>query len=248
MSTPYVDEIAVSDRSAPTAASRTTLLENDEVLVVATTYPPGANVPIHAHRYPQVAYVIDGGTIQTIDADGTVEIFEMRPGETLWSAAAHAHGARNLGSTPVRIVEVELKHATPQVRVTAPHAMMPETLEWIADPLDPRRATALMVGDPTKPGPYTARFRAPAGYVIERHLHPHEDEQVTVLSGAIRWSAGEPGRELPEYVLTAGCFAFVPAGVPHRIVAVEDTVLQMSGIGPRIYVYLDPADDPRRPR
>lgn len=250
MGTPYIEEVGSPHLATAVEASRRTLLENDEVLVVATTYPLGASVPIHTHRFPHVAYVIDGGRIETTAADGTVETYDVRAGETLWSAAAHAHSARNVGSTPVRLVEVEVKRATSVTHAPerSEHVVMHDRLEWTTDPLDPRRSTALLIGNPTMPGPYTVRVRAPAGYVIGLHQHPDEDEQLTVLSGTIRWSRGEPGSGAPEYTLTAGGFAFAPAGTPHRIVAVEDTLLQMSGIGPRTYIYFNPADDPRRKR
>lgn len=245
MSTRILEEIAPKEQP-----SRRTLLENDDVLVVATTYPPGASVPIHTHRFPNVAYVIDGGTIETTAPDGTVERYDVRPGETLWSAAAHAHSACNPGSTPVRIVEVELKRttATGHVREKTERVLTPDSLEWRQDVHDPRRRSARLVGDPTTPGPYTIRYSAPAGYVIGLHLHPDDDEQLTVLSGAIRWSTGEPGSGEPENTLPAGGFALAPAGTPHRIVAVEDCVLQMSGVGPRTYIYLNPAEDPGRQR
>lgn len=250
MSTPSLHESAPLEQAPAREPVRRNLLENDEVMVVATTYPRGASVPIHTHHFPHVAYVIEGGTIETTAPDGTVGIYEVRAGEALWSAEPAAHSARSIGSTLVRIVETEVKHAAPAAHVGngAPRVLMPDSLEWKPDSLDPRRAAALLVGDPTKPGPYTVRFRVPAGYVLGPHLHPDEDEQLTILSGAIRWSAGDAGSGAPEYTLPAGGFALTPAGTPHRIGAVEDTVLQMSGIGPRTYIYLDPTEDPRSRR
>ena len=226
-------------------ATHDTLLDNDEVIVAAITYPPSASVPIHEHRFPHVSYVIDGGTIETISADGTVETFEVRPGETLWNAAAHAHSARNVGTTRVRLVEVEVKHATPKTRVRERAAVVltPAAMDWSEDEYDPRRGAAALVGDPGGAGPYTIRYRAPAGYDIGLHLHPDDDEQLTVLSGTVRWSAGPEHSGAREYVLPAGSFALAPAGTPHRVTAIEDCVLQMSGIGPRSYVYVEATDD-----
>jgi quercetin dioxygenase-like cupin family protein len=250
MSTELLQQAAPSKRAADEEPLRRTLLENDDVLVVATTYPPGASVPIHTHRFPNVSYVIDGGTIETRDADGTVEVYEVQPGETLWSAAAHAHSARNLGSTFVRIVEVELKRASHGEEAPESRAVVLTTddLDWKTDPLDPRRRSAMLVGDPTMCGAFTSRVAAPGGYIIGLHMHPDEDEQLTVLSGTIRWSTGEPGSGEPEYTLGSGGFALAPAGTPHRIAVLDDAVIQMSGVGPRKYVYLNPADDPRRKR
>jgi len=230
-----------SPQQQATHASRTTLLDNDEVFVAASTYPAGGSLPVHTHRFPSVVYVVEGGSLETTTPDGTVERYDVRPDETLWSPAANAHSARNIGTTPIRIVEIEVKHATPapHERRATPHAVTSSDLAWKPDPLDPRRSTALLLGDPTKPGPYTVRLRLPAGYEIGLHQHPDDDEQLTVLSGATYWSAGAAGSGTPEHLLTAGGYAFAPAGTAHRIRAVEDSVLQMSGTGPRTYVYLN---------
>lgn len=221
-------------------AVRITLLENDEVLVLSTTYPPGASIPMHTHRFPRVICVVEGGIIETTLPDGTAQVYDVRPGEALWSAATDAHSARNTGSTTVRHLEVEVKHAAPAGHVpqNAVRVLPAASLEWTEDTIDPRRKAAFMIGDPLRTGPYTIRYRAPAGYEIGLHMHPDDDEQLTVLSGVIVWSIGEAGSGAPEHRLAAGGFAAAPAGTPHRILVLEDAVLQMSGIGPRTYVYL----------
>lgn len=225
---------------------RRELFENDQVLVIETTYAPGGSVPSHTHRSPHVVYVVEGGTLETTGPDGAVETVDVQPGRTLWRAA-QAHSTRNVGGTRVRIVEVEIKQAsrTPELWKKAPATVTSGDRGWTPDPFDARRSVSLLVGDPTKPGPYTVRYRAPAGYTIGLHLHPDEDEQVTVLSGSVHWSSGAAGSGAPEYMLTAGGFAPAPAGTPHRLWTTEGCVMQMTGIGPRTYVYLDPADDPR---
>lgn len=121
-----------------------------------------------------------------------------------------------------------------------------DALKWNPDTLDPRRRMAPLLGDLAAPGPYTVRIQAPANYVIGLHRHPDDDEQLTVISGTIRFSLGNPGSGEPEYTIGAGGFTFTPAGMPHRVVAVEDCVLQMSGVGPRSYEFLDETEDPRR--
>ena len=248
MGTKVLDEAPSTISAGRDEALRTTLLENDEVVVVSATYPPGSSLPIHDCRFPNVAYVVDGGIVETRDFDGTVECYDVHPGETLWSAAAHAQSARNKGNSFLRMVEVESKHATATAESSESKIVVlsSEDLNWNPDPLDPRRRSAMLFGDPTLAGPYASRFAAPAGYIIGLHMHPEEDEQLTVLSGTVRWSTGEPGSGEPEYTLTAGGFALAPAGTPHRIAVIEDSVIQMQGIGPRTYLYLNPADDPRQ--
>lgn len=241
MTTQYLKQSIPQPREAVGEAVRTTLLDNDEVLVVENSYPPGASSLAHTHRFPSVAYVVEGGMLEARASDGTIERYDMRPGETLWSGAPHAHAARNAGPTPVRVVEVEIKHATPKDAASQKtcRVLTPATLEWRPDSQDPRRSAALLVGDTTRPGPFTIRYRLPAGYQLKLHLHPDEDEQLTVLSGAIGWSAGEAGSGAQEYTLTAGSFTMTPAGTPHRIWAMEDCEVQMSAIGPHVYTYVN---------
>ena len=222
-------------------AVRREVLENEHVLVTETTYPVGGSVPMHTHRFPHVLYVIEGRTAQTTAPDGAVKTIEVQPGATLWREP-QSHSTRNLGSTPLRIVEVEIKDTLNRYGgERSPRAIAPADLQWIPDSLDPTRTMALVVGDPTKAGPYTVRMRARPGYVIALHQHPHEDENLTVLSGSLHWSCGAAGSGAPEHIAPAGSLVLFPAGTPHRLWSTEETVLQMTGIGPRTYVYLHPA-------
>ena len=238
----------VAHRTAPQARKRVSqrkeLLENAQVLVIETTYAPGGGVPKHVHRFPHLVYVVEGGSLETTGADGTVQTHEVYPGQTMWRTP-QAHGTRNVGATPVHILEVEVKQPSRELWEQVPALLTSDVHGWTADPFDPRRSVALLVGDPTKPGPYTVRYRLPGGYTMGLHRHPEEDEQLTVLSGFLHWSSGEAGSGAPEYALAAGAFAPAPAGTPHRVWTTEECVIQLTGVGPRTYEYFSPADDPR---
>jgi quercetin dioxygenase-like cupin family protein len=224
---------------------RKEVLDNAEALVVETTYPRDGETPLHQHRYPHVLYVIEGGTVETTALDGTVNTLELRPGQTFWRGP-QSHSTRNIGPSTVRIVEVEIKNAAMRsTREPTPFVTTSADLEWRPDSLDPKRSMALLVGDPAKPGPYTVRMRADAGYSIRLHQHPREDENLTVLSGTLHWSTGAAGSGEPEHAAPARSFVLFPAGTPHRLWVTEETILQMTGGGPRTYVHLEPGKEPR---
>lgn len=89
---------------------RREVLENDDVLVIETTYRPGGSVPMHTHRFPHVAYVVQGGRLEITAPDGSSRIVEVHPGQTEWRTP-QSHSTRNVGSSPVQLVEIEIKCA-----------------------------------------------------------------------------------------------------------------------------------------
>ena len=88
-----------------------------------------------------------------------------------------------------------------------------------------------LVGDPTKPGPYTIRLRFPAGFKVAPHTHP-DSREVTILSGVYQTGYGEKFDPAGLKSLPAGSFYTEPANVPHYIEIKEAVVAQVSGMGP----------------
>ncbi len=76
-------------------------------------------------------------------------------------------------------------------------SVLPEDIEWTPFPAFPPSARlAVVVGEPTKPGPYTTRVKVPAGVKLMPHWHP-EDRIYTVISGVFYTGLGEmPAAEL----------------------------------------------------
>lgn len=62
-----------------------------------------------------------------------------------------------------------------------------------------------LVGDPTKPGPYTIRLKFPAGYKVAPHTHP-DSREVTILSGTWYTGYGEKFDPAALKELPAGSF------------------------------------------
>ena len=87
---------------------------------------------------------------------------------------------------------------------------------------------AVLEGSPQALGSFTIRLRVPAGASLGKHTHPR-DERVTVLSGLVEVDLGTPhGKQR----FGAGDFYLNPPGLPHAITFVEDSVIQITGVGP----------------
>lgn len=127
----------------------------------------------------------------------------------------------------------------------AQHAMVPaSTITWTdAPPMLPAGAKgAVIVGDPTKEGPFVVRLQVPAGYQIPMHWHP-TTENVSVLSGTI--SIGTDDATKPPTDLPAGSFMTMPAQMRHVFNAKTAATIQIHGTGPFTITYVNAADDPR---
>jgi quercetin dioxygenase-like cupin family protein len=103
---------------------------------------------------------------------------------------------------------------------------------------------ANLVGDPTKPGPYTVRLKFPAGYRLAPHTHP-DYREVTILSGTWNTGYGKMFNETALKALPAGSFYTEPANIPHFVEVREPVVIQVSGIGPSGRAFVNPAASPK---
>jgi quercetin dioxygenase-like cupin family protein len=104
--------------------------------------------------------------------------------------------------------------------------------------------TAVLSGDPGKPGEYTLRAKLPAGYKIPPHWHPTA-EHITVLSGTVAFGMGDKAVLADMKALPAGGFAVMPATMHHYFEVKTAAVIQVHGTGPFEINYINPADDPR---
>ncbi len=125
-------------------------------------------------------------------------------------------------------------------------AMTPEEMKWAS-----QGALAMagleqvnLVGDPTKPGPYTVRLKFPAGYKVPPHTHP-DSREVTILSGTWYTGYGDKFDPAALKALPAGSFYTEPANVPHFVEVREPVLVQVSGTGPSGRRFVNPADTPK---
>ena len=121
----------------------------------------------------------------------------------------------------------------------APTIMLPDQIQWSAGtgPLAGAEM-AVLVGDPSKPGPFTIRLRIPDGGKLPAHYHS-DTERVTVISGTLLVGIGDTMVESSMTTLPAGSFVSIPAGVHHYAMAKGQTVLQVGGTGPFVMTPVD---------
>jgi len=102
---------------------------------------------------------------------------------------------------------------------------------------------AVLYGDPGKPGPFTIRLSAPAGYKIAPHWHT-QAEALTVVSGALYLGMGDQAKTSSAHALNAGGFHYLPAKQHHYAFTKSAAEIQISGDGPFDINYINPADNP----
>jgi quercetin dioxygenase-like cupin family protein len=115
----------------------------------------------------------------------------------------------------------------------APVALTADKMKWSTQGglALPGLEQVSLVGDPSKPGPYTIRLKFPAGYKLAPHTHP-DSREVTILSGTWFTGYGEQADPALLKVLPAGSFYTEPANVPHFVEVHDAVIIQVSGVGP----------------
>ena len=86
----------------------TVLLENEHVRVLEYLLEPGEKEAWHTHP-PKVIYVVSGGKLRITTKGGDSFVVDEKSGDTAWMGAVSPHFGENIGTTPIRIVLVEVK-------------------------------------------------------------------------------------------------------------------------------------------
>ncbi len=121
-----------------------------------------------------------------------------------------------------------------------------DKIQWKDEPVLPGDAqSALVIGDPAKPGVFMTYLKFPANYEIPAHTHPFA-EVVTVLKGAAWNGMGQKLDRTKGDKLGAGSSFTLPAGHAHYLWNEEETVVLLTATGPWNITYIDPKDDPRK--
>lgn len=125
-------------------------------------------------------------------------------------------------------------------------SILPEDINWRSFPaLPPPVRLAVLVGQPSEPGPYVIRVKVPGGVRLMPHKHP-EDRIYTVMSGVFYIGLGAEfdGDKVNAY--PPGSVIVLPGDTWHFHWAKSgEYVAQVTAIGPLGFEYVDAADDPR---
>ena len=108
---------------------------------------------------------------------------------------------------------------------------LPDQIEWKTNPAGTNR-TAVLQGDPAKPGPYAQLLQWLPGNMSRPHFHPH-DRFFIVISGT--WWMGTGDKFDPNSTVGApvGSYVVHHANQIHYDGAKdEEVIIQVSGMGP----------------
>jgi len=125
-------------------------------------------------------------------------------------------------------------------------AILSEDIDWRPFAAFPPAARlAVVVGQPTSPGPYTIRVKLPHGEKLMPHKHP-EDRVYTVISGVFYIGLGDEFDASKLEAYPPGAVIILPGNTPHFHWAKSgEYVTQVSAMGPLGLEYLNAQDDPR---
>jgi anti-sigma factor ChrR (cupin superfamily) len=124
----------------------------------------------------------------------------------------------------------------------------PDAIQYGPAPsfVQPGAQLAVLEGDPmASTGDYTVRLKMPDGYRIAPHWHPKR-ENVTVISGTFKVGMGDKFDESSMLTFPAGSFAYLDPDMHHYAMASGEVVVQIHGMSPVQFNYVNPEHDPGR--
>ncbi len=105
---------------------------------------------------------------------------------------------------------------------------------------------AVLEGNPmASSGDYTVRLKMPDGYRLAPHWHPNR-ENVTIISGTFKVGMGDRFDESKMGSFPASSFAYLDPDMHHYAMASGEVVVQIHGMSPVEFNYINPDDDPRK--
>ncbi len=140
------------------------------------------------------------------------------------------------------------KSASKAASASHKNAFTPDEIQYGPAPaFVPAGATlAVLEGNPMgATGDYTVRLKMPDGYKIAPHWHPKR-ENVTVISGTLKVGMGDKFDETKMMSFAATSFAYLDPSMHHYAMSSGETVVQIHGMAPLKFNYVNPSDDPSK--
>jgi hypothetical protein len=128
------------------------------------------------------------------------------------------------------------------------NAFTPDAIQYGPAPsfVAPGAQLAVLEGNPmASSGDYTLRLKMPDGFRIAPHWHPKR-ENVTVISGTLKVGMGDRFDESAMLAFPAGSFAYLDPDMHHYVMANGEVVVQVHGVAPVQFNYVNSEDDPSR--
>lgn len=125
-------------------------------------------------------------------------------------------------------------------------AILPEDIDWKPFAAYPPSARlAVLVGQPSEPGPYVIRVKVPHGVKMMPHRHP-EDRIYTIVSGVFYIGLGDQFDADKLEAYPPGTVIVLPGNTSHfHWAKSSEYIAQVSAIGPLGMEYVNSNDDPR---
>ena len=192
------------------------ILDNEQVKVIRAANTPGQKSQMHEHTVNRVMVNLDDGAMTLTRPDGKAQTIRWKAGEALWSPMSGLHMSQNVGGTPYRIIEVELKKKPSGAKMPASDL----------DPLkvDPMRYKVEFENDQVRV--VRAKYAPRDKGVMHEHVLPRvavfltpQSMKVTAPDGKTSMLQGEAGN-----VIMGGAAKHIEeniSGQPFEVVVIE---------------------------
>ncbi len=84
-------------------------IDNEQVRVLKVVDEVHRKSQLHEHPMNRVMIYLTGGNLKVQYEDGKIDDQKLKAGQVRWSPGGGKHTSENIGSTPLNIIEVELK-------------------------------------------------------------------------------------------------------------------------------------------
>ena len=137
-----------------------TKVDNNVVQILEVVNAPHTTCTIPGDERNRVLIALDPGNIQRIYADGRRSQQHWEKGQALWIRAGESYTGENIGSAPIRFVEIELKQQAPLTPAARNH-----DLDAVA--IDPKHNVLLLENEQVR----VFRSWREAGATEKMHEH-----------------------------------------------------------------------------